>query len=89
MPTHNQTVACGRWVFEEYVKEEDGKWMRPSRGAKPPEGKTWVDEGYSPLTEVINTKNENVCSNVYHQSHFMLERSSRFRECSPRREPGR
>jgi hypothetical protein len=53
--------ACApRWVFEEYVKECDGKWERPARGAKPPEGKTWVDEGYSPLTEVINTKNENV-----------------------------
>mmetsp|Transcript_41496 Transcript_41496/g.83173 ORF Transcript_41496/g.83173 Transcript_41496/m.83173 type:complete len:381 (-) Transcript_41496:284-1426(-) len=61
------TAACGdfedqiqMWVFEEYVKEEDGKWVRPARGAKPPEGKTWVDEGYRPLTEVINTKNENV-----------------------------
>jgi len=48
------------WVFEEYVKEEDGKWVRPARGAKPPEGKTWVDEGYKPLTEVINEKHENV-----------------------------
>jgi glycerol-3-phosphate dehydrogenase (NAD+) len=48
------------WVFEEYVKEEEGKWVRPARGAKPPEGKTWVDEGYTPLTEVINTKHENV-----------------------------
>ena len=48
------------WVFEEYVKEEGGKWIRPARGAKPPEGKTWVDEGFTPLTEVINTKNENV-----------------------------
>ena len=33
------------WVFEEYVKLEDGKWIRPARGAQPPEGKTWVDEG--------------------------------------------
>jgi len=48
------------WVFEEYVKEEDGKWVRPARGAKPPEGKTWVDEGYRPLTQVINELNENV-----------------------------
>ena len=48
------------WVFEEYVKEEDGKWVRPARGAQPPEGKTWVDEGYEPLTEVINRLNENV-----------------------------
>jgi len=47
------------WVFEEYVKQEDGKWVRPARGAKPPEGKTWVDEGYQPLTGVINTTNEN------------------------------
>jgi len=48
------------WVFEEYVKEEEGKWVRPARGSKPPEGKTWVDEGYRPLTEVINEKHENV-----------------------------
>jgi len=48
------------WVFEEYVKFEDGKWVRPARGAKPPEGKTWVDEGYTPLTQVINEKHENV-----------------------------
>ena len=48
------------WVFEEYVKCVDGKWERPARGAKPPEGKTWVDEGYQPLTEVINTTHENV-----------------------------
>jgi len=48
------------WVFEEYIKEVDGKWTRPARGAKPPEGKTWIDEGYSPLTDVVNTKNENV-----------------------------
>ena len=48
------------WVFEEYVKLEDGKWIRPARGAQPPEGKTWVDEGYEPLTEVINRLNENV-----------------------------
>ena len=47
-------------MFEEYVKEEDGKWIRPARGAQPPEGKTWVDEGYEPLTEVINRLNENV-----------------------------
>jgi len=59
--------ACGdfvdevmMWVFEEYVKQVDGKWERPARGAKPPEGKTWVDEGYSPLTHVINEKHENV-----------------------------
>merc|ERR1711988_307396 len=44
----------------EYVKEVDGKWERPARGAKPPEGKTWVDEGYTPLTAVINEKHENV-----------------------------
>ena len=61
------TAACSdfedtvmMWVFEEYVKEVDGKWERPARGAKPPEGKTWVDEGYRPLTEVINEKHENV-----------------------------
>ena len=48
------------WVFEEYVKQEEGKWVRPARGAKPPEGKTWVDEGYRPLTEVINELHENV-----------------------------
>ena len=48
------------WVFEEYVKLEDGKWIRPARGAQPPAGKTWVDEGYEPLTEVINRLNENV-----------------------------
>ena len=48
------------WVFEEYVKLVDGKYERPARGAKPPEGKTWVDEGYTPLTQVINEKNENV-----------------------------
>jgi len=49
------------WVFEEYVKlDADGKtWTRPARGSKPPEGKTWVDEGYTPLTEVINKTNEN------------------------------
>ena len=29
-------VLLRRWVFEEYVKEEDGKWVRPARGAKPP-----------------------------------------------------
>ena len=40
------------WVFEEYVKLVDGKWTRPARGSSPPEGKTWVDEGYSPLTQV-------------------------------------
>jgi glycerol-3-phosphate dehydrogenase (NAD+) len=61
------TAACAdfvdevyMWVFEEYVKLEDGKWVRPARGAKPPEGKTWVDEGYRPLTEVINELHENV-----------------------------
>ena len=48
------------WVFEEYVKLVDGKWERPPRGAKPPDGKTWVDEGYRPLTAVINELNENV-----------------------------
>ena len=48
------------WVFEEYVKQEGDKWVRPARGAKPPEGKTWVDEGYTPLTQVINEKHENV-----------------------------
>ena len=48
------------WVFEEYVKFEGGKWERPARGARPPEGKTWVDEGYSPLTQVINEKHENI-----------------------------
>ena len=48
------------WVFEEYTKLIDGKWERPARGAKPPEGKTWVDEGYTPLTQVINEKHENV-----------------------------
>ena len=48
------------WVFEEYVKLVEGKYERPARGAKPPEGKTWVDEGYTPLTDVINDKNENV-----------------------------
>jgi glycerol-3-phosphate dehydrogenase (NAD+) len=48
------------WVFEEYVKLEGGKWVRPARGSKPPEGKTWVDEGYRPLTEVINELHENV-----------------------------
>jgi len=47
------------WVFEEFVKYVDGKWTRPARGAKPPEGKTWVDEGYRPLTEVINESHEN------------------------------
>jgi len=48
------------WVFEEYVKLEGDKWTRPARGAKPPEGKTWLDEGYRALTEVINTLHENV-----------------------------
>jgi len=48
------------WVFEEYVKLEGDKWVRPARGSKPPEGKTWVDEGYQPLTQVINEKHENV-----------------------------
>jgi len=61
------TAACAdfeddvqMWVYEEYVKLEEGKWIRPARGAKPPEGKTWVDEGYRPLTVVINELNENV-----------------------------
>jgi len=48
------------WVFEEFVKLVDGKYERPARGSKPPEGKTWVDEGYTPLTQVINEKHENV-----------------------------
>jgi len=48
------------WVFEEYVKCVDGVWTRPARGSSPPEGKTWVDEGYTPLTQVINEKHENV-----------------------------
>jgi len=49
------------WVFEEYVKlGDDGKWTRPARGSKPQEGKTWVDEGYKPLTAVINEIHENV-----------------------------
>jgi len=48
------------WVFEEYVKKDGEKWVRPARGAKPPEGKTWEDEGYSPLTKVINELHENV-----------------------------
>jgi len=60
--------ACGdfhdrvdMWVFEEYVKQDGaGKWVRPARGDKPPAGKTWVDEGYEPLTEVINRLHENV-----------------------------
>ena len=66
MPFHVFTLAVcvlaevQMWVFEEYVKLEDGKWIRPARGAQPPEGKTWVDEGYEPLTEVINRLNENV-----------------------------
>jgi len=47
------------WVFEEYIKKEGDDWTRPARGAKPPEGKTWVDEGYEPLTGVINTLHEN------------------------------
>ena len=49
-----------RWVFEEYVKKVGDKWERPARGASPPEGKTWVDEGYTPLTQVINEQHENV-----------------------------
>lgn len=48
------------WVFEEYVKLEGDKWVRPARGAKPPEGKTWLDEGYKALTAVINELHENV-----------------------------
>ena len=47
------------WVFEEYVKKEGEKWVRPARGAKPPEGKTWLDEGYETLTGVINRLHEN------------------------------
>jgi len=47
------------WVFEEYVKYENGKWTRPPRGTKPPVGRTWVDEGFKPLTEVINDMNQN------------------------------
>jgi len=47
------------WVFEEYVKEVDGKWERPARGAPKPEG-GWESEGYQPLTKVINEKHENV-----------------------------
>uniref|UniRef100_A0A7S0Q4K2 Glycerol-3-phosphate dehydrogenase [NAD(+)] n=1 Tax=Coccolithus braarudii TaxID=221442 RepID=A0A7S0Q4K2_9EUKA len=57
-PDFDDTVHM--WVFEEYVKLMDGKWVRPARGANPPEGKTWVDEGYRPLTEVINELHENV-----------------------------
>ena len=52
------------WVFEEYVKLEKtakgDQWIRPARGSKPPEGKTWVDVGFRPLTEVINERHENV-----------------------------
>jgi len=48
------------WVFEEYVKKVDGVWTRPARGSSPPEGKTWVDEGFTPLTQVINETHENV-----------------------------
>lgn len=52
------------WVFEEYVKLEKttkgDQWIRPARGSKPPAGKTWVDAGFRPLTEVINEKHENV-----------------------------
>jgi len=47
------------WVFEEYTKLVEGKWERPARGAKAPEA-GWVSEGYTPLTQVINEKNENV-----------------------------
>jgi len=47
------------WVFEEYVKSVDGKWERPARGSKPV-GATFVDDGYTPLTQVINENNENV-----------------------------
>ena len=47
------------WVFEEYVKKEGDDWVRPARGAKPPEGKTWEDEGYRTLTGVINEIHEN------------------------------
>ena len=52
--------ALLRWVFEEYVKKVGDKWERPARGASPPEGKTWLDEGFRPLTEVINELHENV-----------------------------
>ena len=52
------------WVFEEYVKlvESPGgaQWIRPARGSSPPPGKTWLDAGWRPLTEVINEKHENV-----------------------------
>ena len=51
-PMFDKTVEM--WVFEEYVKKEGDKWTRPARGAKPPEGKTWEDEGYRTLTGVIN-----------------------------------
>ena len=52
IPGRPMLAEVKMWVFEEYVKKEDGKWVRPARGAKPPEGKTWVDEGYEPLTAV-------------------------------------
>jgi glycerol-3-phosphate dehydrogenase (NAD+) len=56
-PLFDKTVEM--WVFEEYVKKEGDKWTRPARGAKPPEGKTWEDEGYGKLTDVINELHEN------------------------------
>ena len=48
------------WVFEEQIKLEGSRWTRPARGAQPPPGKTWKDEGFRPLTQVINEKHENV-----------------------------
>ena len=51
--------VCEMWVFEEYVKLEDDKWTRPARGSKPV-GESFVADGYTPLTEVINSKHENV-----------------------------
>ena len=61
-PMFDKTVEM--WVFEEYVKLEKtakgDQWIRPARGSKPPEGKTWVDVGFRPLTEVINERHENV-----------------------------
>ena len=58
-PNSGYEPVVKMWVFEEYVKKVGDKWERPARGAKPPEGKTWVDEGYRPLTEVINELHEN------------------------------
>ena len=53
-------AAVEMWVFEEYVKQVGGEWIKPQPGAHPPQGKTWIDVGYRPLTEVINELNENV-----------------------------